>query len=366
MKKWIDKIRTFLAKDVGKESESNMDAILIRYLCCFSIIIYLPEAVALAYNQYILYCMAIVFSVGILFGAMICTYEGKTRLGAGIYITQALLVSAVLSLGVGWQYYFMPQLIVSLMVVYYSLRLTMKQKNIASLAVLIFTVLISQIGAHLPRHTELKPSVSFALLLLNTANVVISISIVAYFFCQKYTQSEEKILQYTKRLEIMVSTDPLTKLWNRRAMNEHLQHLVNEYKIHQKDFSIAIMDIDFFKHVNDNYGHNMGDYVLSTLSALLAEHMKGKGHVCRWGGEEFLLAFEDMDYEKAYKHLDSFRQKIEKQEFTFEKTTINITITGGITEYTDNTSLDALITTADECLYKGKTGGRNRIVSSFS
>lgn len=366
MKKLKDKLYKLLTMDVGKESESNMESVLIRLLCCYSIITYLCQAVALAYNQYIIYCLTSVFCVGILCGAMVCTYENKTAIGSIIYLTQSLILSAVMTIGVGWRFYFAPMLLVSLLVVYFSLRVTMKQKNFASLIVIVYTVALSFICTYQPHKTELKTAVASALIILNTINIVVSLSTVAYFFCMKYMQSEEKILQYNKKLEIMVSTDPLTKLWNRRAMNEHLQLLVNEYKIHQKDFSIAIMDIDFFKHVNDNYGHNMGDYVLSTLSAMLAEHMKGKGRVCRWGGEEFLLAFEDMDYEKAIKYLDAFRQKVEAQEFTFEKTTIHISITGGITEYNENKSLDALITTADEYLYKGKTSGRNRIISSFS
>lgn len=366
MNELIKKLHGILTLDVGKESESNIESILIRLLASISVVIYLLQAIALAFNQYILYCLALVFAVGVLCGCLVCTYENKTNIGANIYIAQSIFIAGIMSFGVGWKFFFTPQLLTTLLLVYFSLRYTMKQKMIASSITTAITILIGVICAMLPHKSELKLAVSIILIIFNCIQTILAISTIAYFFCQKYLQSEEKILQYNKKLEIMVSTDPLTKLWNRRAMNEHLAFLVNEYKIHQKDFSIAIMDIDFFKHVNDNYGHNMGDYVLSTLSGMLAEHMKDLGHVCRWGGEEFLLAFEDMDYEEAIAHLNDFRKLVEKREFTFEKNTIHISITGGITEYSENVSLDALITTADEFLYKGKTNGRNRIISTFS
>ena len=146
-------------------------------------------------------------------------------------------------------------------------------------------------------------------------------------------------------------------------MNEHLSLLENSFRKHQKSFAVAIMDIDFFKKVNDTYGHGMGDFVLKTLSALLKESMEGKGSVARWGGEEFLLTFEEMRYEEAVSLLNDIREKISIWDFSFKDVKIHLTITGGIEDYAMAESIDAVITKADMRLYTGKTGGRNRVVS---
>ena len=365
MKKLFQKLIAILQMDVGKESESNNEAILIRLMCTLGIVHYLLTAIALAFNQNIILCLILIFSIGIYVGALICTYEDRTPLASALYILQTLFVTAVLSLSIGWKYFFAPMAIVVLMVLYFSLNMSLKKKALFSVCMAIYLFAISVGYFYLPRHTEIFNGVALLVLFLNISLSVSSISIVGYCFCRKFSQTEEKILQYNKKLEQMASTDSLTALWNRRAMNDHLIHLVTQHNRYQCDFSIAIMDIDFFKHVNDEYGHGMGDFVLKTLSAVLSDHMTDLGHVCRWGGEEFLLSFENMDYDAACHHMELLRQKIENQEFTYKKTSIHITITGGITEYTGNTSLDSLITRADELLYKGKTSGRNKIVCSY-
>ena len=91
--------------------------------------------------------------------------------------------------------------------------------------------------------------------------------------------------------------------------------------------------------------------------------MEGRGQVAIWGGEEFLLTFENTELDRAYKLLDQIRARIAEQEFTFKDVSLHLTITGGIEEYSMTESIDAIITRADEKLYRGKTSGRNQIVA---
>ena len=146
-------------------------------------------------------------------------------------------------------------------------------------------------------------------------------------------------------------------------MTQHLSMLSQQYVKHHMNFCVAILDIDFFKHVNDEHGHGMGDYVLKSLSYILKSSMEGRGQVARWGGEEFLLTFENTELDRAYKLLDQIRARIAEQEFTFKDVSLHLTITGGIEEYSMTESIDAIITRADEKLYRGKTSGRNQIVA---
>ena len=178
----------------------------------------------------------------------------------------------------------------------------------------------------------------------------------------KFNQAEDKLRRINENLERMANIDTLTGLSNRRHMNEYLAGLVFEYNRSNKVFTMAIGDIDFFKKVNDTYGHDTGDYVLSTAAALFKKFMKDKGHVARWGGEEFLFAFENMDLDKAYRFLDELRHEIEKTPMDFKEFHFNITMTFGIEEFNPRLGIESTINRADGKLYKGKQGGRNRVV----
>ena len=129
-----------------------------------------------------------------------------------------------------------------------------------------------------------------------------------------------------------------------------------------KPFCVAIGDVDFFKKVNDNYGHDAGDYVLVTLSELFRNSLKGRGMVARWGGEEFLFTFEGMNVQQAYAALELLRFQIEKYNFQHKEQNIKVTMTFGIEEYSQIIGIESTISKADIKLYEGKNNGRNKVV----
>ena len=124
---------------------------------------------------------------------------------------------------------------------------------------------------------------------------------------------------------------------------------------------MALGDIDFFKKINDTYGHDCGDLVLTKLSDIFVKYMDNNGIPIRWGGEEFLLVFK-ADYQTAYELVDNMMDEIRKNRFEYEDTTFHVTMTFGITEYRQKESIEEIVKRADDLLYKGKTGGRNQIV----
>mgnify|MGYP000784313429 CR=1 FL=1 len=172
-----------------------------------------------------------------------------------------------------------------------------------------------------------------------------------------------KIKELKETIDTVSTTDALTGLHNRKYLHERLEAEISRAKRYDIKLSCLLLDIDFFKHVNDEHGHGMGDYVLKSLSYILKSSMEGRGQVARWGGEEFLLTFENTELDRAYKLLDQIRARIAEQEFTFKDVSLHLTITGGIEEYSMTESIDAIITRADEKLYRGKTSGRNQIVA---
>ncbi len=363
-KKILKKIIGIIFKDVSRESESNDLSVLLRVLSLSEIGWLLLMALLMAYQNYAFVCLSCVFSIGVLVAVLMLTYEDRTVVGMYVYIVINHLLVAVGSIETAWKEHFAPMILVCVMLFFFNARVRMKTKVYFSIAEMVFSYSFLFAEMLLPAHSQLDKVTSTILIGLNIANQITAISLEAYAYSLKYTRNEEKIMQYNKKLEDMVSTDALTGLWNRRAMNEHLSLLENGFRKHQKSFHVGIMDIDFFKKVNDTYGHGMGDYVLKSLSALLIKAMEGKGSVARWGGEEFLLTFEGMRFEEAVKTMDEIREMVAEQEFALKDTKLRLTITGGLEDYAMADSVDAVITKADERLYIGKTGGRNRIVST--
>jgi diguanylate cyclase (GGDEF)-like protein len=163
-------------------------------------------------------------------------------------------------------------------------------------------------------------------------------------------------------LEQASRTDALTGLYNRRHAMEKLEEERVRFQRSARPFSIVICDIDFFKKVNDAHGHDCGDAVLKTLAGLLRRHIRGQDCLARWGGEEFLLLLPETGKEGAAVLAEKLRKRVEEHEFTYAGSKIPVTMTFGVAEYAGDYDIDAAIVGADGALYKGKNGGRNRVV----
>ena len=190
----------------------------------------------------------------------------------------------------------------------------------------------------------------------------ILVMMVSYYFCRQFTQAEHQVYVINRQLKKMASLDPLTGLMNRRGMSDVLPDMEEAYRNGSSGLSIAIGDIDFFKKVNDTYGHDCGDYVLKTVSSYFAKYMDGKGEICRWGGEEFLFAFSDKNADDVFVMLNDMRHAIKHMHFEFNGISFNVTMTFGLEEYTPYVQLDSTIKKADEKLYMGKEAGRDRVI----
>ena len=169
-------------------------------------------------------------------------------------------------------------------------------------------------------------------------------------------------LTMQRSLRSMIEQDALTGLCNRRFGDRKLKQLVEKSFSRQTPFCVAIGDIDFFKKVNDTYGHECGDIVLKDVADKLRIHMLHYGFVARWGGEEFLLVFEQSDSEQARRVLEQTLEDIRTMDCLYAEQTIKVTMTFGLTPG-DTDNINELIRCADEKLYEGKAAGRNRIIT---
>lgn len=152
-------------------------------------------------------------------------------------------------------------------------------------------------------------------------------------------------------------TDSLTRLANRRGMEEHMKKWLEE----EKPFSLILLDIDHFKRVNDTYGHAAGDHVLQFLAMQMTE-TAGSNHICcRYGGEEFVILLPDTAQQDAVKVAERLRSKMER---TVSPCGDIVTVSAGVAAYPEHASdLDGLVAKADASLYEAKKRGRNQIVA---
>jgi two-component system cell cycle response regulator len=164
----------------------------------------------------------------------------------------------------------------------------------------------------------------------------------------------------------MAITDQLTGLHNRRYMSRHLDTLVSSARKNGRPLAFVIMDIDYFKQVNDTHGHDIGDEVLKEFATRINANVRGLDLACRFGGEEFVVVMPDTDMSFAYSISERLRQSIETTPVKISRAPgmLNITISIGIATLEDgDASADALLRRADQALYRAKRSGRNKVVA---
>ena len=170
-------------------------------------------------------------------------------------------------------------------------------------------------------------------------------------------EKQDKILYLSQH-------DPLTGLYNRGYMLEQLEVEKTRFNRSKKPFSVIIFDIDFFKSVNDNYGHEAGDNVLKTVSSIMIDTVRNTDFVGRWGGEEFLIILPFTDTDGAYKLAEKVRKNIENERFIYNNQILKLTITGGISCSCEGNNVADYIRSADDALLQGKDLGRNIVIKA--
>lgn len=169
-----------------------------------------------------------------------------------------------------------------------------------------------------------------------------------------------------ERLGVLARTDPLTGLLNRREVLERMEYEMVKHERNKRPFSIIIGDIDFFKQVNDTYGHQFGDQVLISIAELLRQSCRKQDSVSRWGGEEFLLLLPDTDEQGSAVLAEKLRLAVQQTAFQCGGADVKVTITFGVSSFKPLQSVDDLISGADRALYQGKKEGRNCVCSASS
>nr|AHF25649.1 diguanylate cyclase [uncultured bacterium Contigcl_30] len=218
--------------------------------------------------------------------------------------------------------------------------------------------------AHTLRNDPLfQPDEQFVFLIQMVTSLTFYFTLALCFilFSSSIQNTERELRLHNQELHKEAGTDPLTQLKNRRAMLDEISMYIK--KNPDQPFSVAIADIDYFKKVNDTYGHQCGDYTLKELSGLFRSRaVQDQYSVCRWGGEEFCFFMPGKNIDDAGRLMTDLNFAVEKMPLDYEDIHFSITITIGVEENDFRSPLDEIMEQADRKLYMGKANGRNQVV----
>jgi len=175
-----------------------------------------------------------------------------------------------------------------------------------------------------------------------------------------------ELMQTNDVLSTMALADPLTELSNRRAMEWELPRQIQNARSYSTPLSLIMLDVDYFKSVNDNYGHQVGDRVLQLLAARLQHNLRLQDTLFRYGGEEFVIALSQTNFQEAKNVATRLKCLVSDQPFNIDGTLalqITISLGLGFLNAEDDIKGETLLRRADENLLRAKTSGRNRVFS---
>lgn len=355
---WIDLVN----RDTTEEKGSLYFVVVQRWLYCLMTGYYLfHTAVCLGCGFYKCAVWTLLWGSMVVLGFFL-TYRYSVHVTLLLFL--AIMVGwVVLSIyfygwSVGGQHFLLSMLLLVFFYVHYGYA----EKIIWMLAILILRIgLFIYCQGHDPLY-DLGYKGSVVMQILNSMTLFTSMTVACVFFSSSIQASEKLLLNVNKRLRAQANTDQLTGLANRRSMIDRMNEWIEKNKMSQ--YCVAMADIDFFKKVNDTWGHECGDETLKALAALFTEQMEGKGMVCRWGGEEFFFFFTNVNLDEARYACELLNAKIRRLKISYQDQVISVTMTFGVEEGDyDSWNLTEIVKKADDKLYLGKQSGRDRVVA---
>lgn len=194
----------------------------------------------------------------------------------------------------------------------------------------------------------------------------LTVSFLSAFYEYSRQKSYETALYLSDQFERQAKHDHLTQLLNRRGAQQCLEREYARLQRSQRPFSVAIADIDRFKHINDTLGHEQGDEVLKQISKTFTARLRGQDILARWGGEEFMFIFPETDEASAVKALEQIRQNLSDSPLTINDVEMSVSSSFGVCEVNADNTVSYAIKQADKALYNAKDTGRNRVCASSS
>ena len=357
------KIGAFIFQDVQNPNETKTTAVTLRlYALILSVYFLVLFCVCCFLRDVPSSLLTLICGILYVFAFRI-TYLNHTHFASIFSQLLTLLWITVFIQRFGWdcgvQHFLFVLLVLNFAVTFHRIR----TKIFVGICTCAYRLLLySYTRYHLPV-IQLSTDASICVQTIDTLFIFAELITVMIIFTQNSQQMEHKLIRYNLELEHIASTDPLTGLFNRWQMYKRLETCISRYTQHKlQTLTVAMGDIDFFKHVNDTYGHDAGDMVLKELAKVFLEAMEKEGKVCRWGGEEFLILYYGENKEDFYMLLEYIRMKIYEAQFLYDRNRLSVSVTIGMAAFAKDMSLDEIINNADMKLYEGKKSGKNKVM----
>lgn len=326
-----------------------------RYMLVFIVCILVHTILAVMFvllDKPVLVCLNI---ISLLFYFVEIVRFSYSRLGMVdlmLFYLDTVLHAAICNVVLGGNYGFS---MYGLMVIPVTFYLSSQEKKISHpvLGSFILSILDAGVMAATTTYSYISDpnTTGYTVLIVYCINIMLC-SLALILYSQRFLQD---IHYAQKGLNYLASYDELTGLRNRHNIQKDLE------RMNDGVYSISIGDIDNFKNINDTYGHSCGDVVLQTIARVLKDSTRESDIVCRWGGEEFLIAVRQ-DLDCAVEIVGRIRKKVEQTVMDLDGNPVQVTMTFGVAANAETDSMDKLLVLADKRLYYGKNHGKNQVV----
>lgn len=348
-----------ICRDTGEQNESAKLIAVVRFLILTMLLHSFVSCILISSAGHLISLILSLLSMVLFLVLFVLSYRYGTFFSYCILNACTLLWTVANVYYLGWDTGIQHFLVVLLVFLFFA-----KYKHTRAKLVYVFFLFALRLSLYFyclnnEPVVHLDATLCSALQITNSFFIFLSLSIVAYLFSSTTQEMEGKLIEYNRKLMKQANTDTLTGLYNRRRTMEYLEKLL---QTPDTQISICLCDIDFFKRVNDTYGHDIGDVVLTKISETFRKRLPPDTFISRWGGEEFLLIFPRLNGDEAIIALETLRQNIKDIVFDGGSETFSVSLTYGLVEYDYHSDITTLLKEADEKLYLGKESGRDRIV----
>lgn len=290
-----------------------------------------------------------------IFGLGLKTIESKddSIIGWLVYfelIIHGVMATYYLGLESGFQYYIYTLVFLPFFTSSYSAFI----RFLRIVVVILIAILLEVWGVKNQAYITLDSTTLYILHMSNLFIFLFIMGVLSYLYVRSSEEDNNKLLNQN-------NLDFLTKLFNRRYIINASEQYLDIYATEGTKFALLMLDIDYFKHINDTYGHTCGDDVLIHLSTLLKQSLRSSTIISRWGGEEFLILLSDTNKADLQIIAERLRMYIENSTLVCDDKSIKITVTLGGTVLEQNETFNQLLIRADNALYQGKRNGRNQV-----
>lgn len=305
------------------------------------------------------YWIGYIFAV-LTFGAFYVTYRARVFISVILCVTLQLVWVVTFVFMYGWNCGVQHLMYEMLVLVYFALYNSLVYKVLYTVFLFAVRLLLFLYCRENIPYYPLTVSATVVMQVMNMILIFILMGIVCGMFSSNVESAEKKLVLYNEKLKQQAGTDPLTGLWNRRQMLQYITEL--REKDPKISFTLGMGDIDFFKKINDNWGHDCGDAVLVWITDHMKKELSEEGKLCRWGGEEFIFFFPKLNGDEVCDVLNRLRMRLDNAPFDWKGEWIPVTMTFGVEENDFQSSIDTLLKNVDDKLYMGKEQGRDRII----